>query len=194
MANLTFIYGAMGAGKTISLIKDAYNYEKNGHKVLVVKPNVDTKGGSKIVTRIGLQREVDLWLEKNEYIEKIITKKKLKEYAVIFVDEAQFLTPKQIEELWMISKDYDIPVNCYGLKTDFSSKFFVGSKRIYELADNFEELRIQCVCGKDAKFNARKVNGEFVSKGSSVVIDGKHDNVEYVPLCPKCYRKNVLRK
>lgn len=194
MANLTFIYGAMGAGKTISLIKDAYNYEKNHHKVLVIKPIVDTKGGSKIVTRIGLERNVDLWLDKNDRVIKQIGKKRLKEYAVIFIDEAQFLNPKQVEELWMISKDYDIPVNCYGLKNDFSSKFFKGSKRIFELADKFEELRIQCSCGKDAKFNARKVNNKFVSKGSSVVIDGEDDNIEYVPLCPKCYRKNVLNK
>lgn len=194
MAKLTFIYGAMGSGKSISLIKDTYNYKKNGYKVLVIKPQVDTKCASKVSTRIGLEIETDILLSKKDYILKRLTKKQLQQYSVIMVDEAQFLETKQVDELWKITQDFDIPVNCYGLKTDFTSHFFVGSKRLLELADTFEELKIQCSCKNEAHFNARKINGKFVKKGNVVEIDGERDNVEYVPLCSECYRKNVLNK
>lgn len=192
MAKLYFRYGAMGSGKSTILMQVAHNYEQRGFKVFVIKPKVDTKGDTKLVSRIGIMREVDWVIDSNEPVYSkidVLTDKT----ECILVDEAQFLTEKQVLELWKISKDYDIPVVCYGLKTNFKGKLFEGSKALLEVGDSFEELVTVCVCGMKARFNARKVNGEFTATGDEVVIDGT-SNIEYTALCGKCYLEKVLKK
>lgn len=185
MAKLYFRYGAMNCGKTSALLQVAYNYEEKGKEVMILKSIVDTKGDDNLVSRIGLKRKVDLILKLEDNIyEKI--KSNTERLACMLVDEAQFLTQKQVTELWQITKECNIPVICYGLRTDFQTNGFPGSIRLMELADELEELVTICRCGKKAKFNARKVNGVFVNHGNQVAIDGA-DSVTYEPLCGNCY-------
>ena len=190
MSKLYYRYGAMNSGKTTLLLQVAHNYEERGMKVLILKPKIDTKGDNKIVTRIGLKRKVDHIIEtdKNltEYLNNIPD-----DIACILVDESQFLTRDQVDELFMFTKLSDISVICYGLKTDFKTMSFPGSLRLFELSDVMEELYTICRCGKRAKFNARIVNGEFTSSGEQVAIDGEN-HVEYESLCGKCYLEKVL--
>ena len=188
MAKLYFRFGAMNCGKTSSLLQVAHNYEENNKKVIIIKSKIDTKAENKISSRIGLTRKVDILLEKDEDIEKYFDEWN-NNIDCILVDEAQFLNQKQIEQLWLVTKMYDIPVMCYGLKTDFKSHLFEGSKRILELADQIEELTTICSCGKKAKFNTRFVDGNFTLEGDEVVIDGSNSNIEYKPMCGKCYMK-----
>lgn len=191
MAKLYFRYGAMNSGKSTALMQVAHNYEERDQKVLVIKPMIDTKGDDMLVSRIGLKRKVDILLSSDETLESYnIDYSKI---SCLLVDEAQFLTPKQITELWIISKLYDTPVICYGLRSDFKTNSFPGSKRLMELADEIEEMITICRCGKRAKFNGRKVNGRFVSEGEQVVIDNNNEEVTYESLCGKCYMEKVLK-
>lgn len=180
----------MNSGKSTALMQVAYNYEERDQQVLVIKSLVDTKGSDMLVSRIGIKRKVDILLPQNRTLESYnIDYSKI---ACLLVDEAQFLTPQQITELWLITKIHNIPVICYGLRTDFKTNSFPGSQRLMELADEIEELITICRCGKRAKFNARKVNEEFVSDGEQVVID-ETNNVTYEALCGKCYIQKVLK-
>lgn len=188
MAKLYFRYGAMGAGKSTMLMQVAHNYEEKGLNVLVVKSIVDTKGEDKLVSRIGIERKVDVLLKNSDILSKTHS---LNNISCILVDESQFLNKKQVEDLWYISKELDIPVICYGLKVNFKGEFFDGSKRLMELADTFDELITICKCGKKARFNARKVNGEYTLSGDDVLIDGTK-NIEYEALCGKCYLEKVI--
>lgn len=191
MAKLHFRYSAMNAGKTTIMLQTAYNYEERNQKVLIIKPSIDTKGGRQVVSRIGLSRDVDYLISPDDSIfDKI--KDCLNWVNCILVDEAQFLRKSQVEELYYITKLYNIPVIAFGLRTDFRTNGFEGSIRLLELADALEEMPTICRCGKKARFNARKVNGEFTSDGDSVVIDGTQ-NVEYESLCGSCYIKKVLK-
>ena len=185
MSKLYFRYGAMNCGKSTLLMQVAHNYEENKKTVILIKSVIDTKGKDHLESRIGIKRKVDVLLGRKENVEKALSK--FKKIDCILVDEAQFLSPNQIEELWKITKQKDIPVICYGLRADFQSHLFEGSKRLLELADEIEELITICSCGKRAKFNARYVNGKFTLKGKEVVIDGSDEKVEYRPLCGKCY-------
>lgn len=193
MAKLYFRYGAMNCGKSSALMQVAHNYNENGMKVIVIKSSVDTKGGNHLESRIGLKRKVDILLDKEQSLESYYDIWQEDNIACILVDECQFLTEKQVEELWLVSKMIDIPVICYGLKTDFQSYLFEGSKRLLELADDITELTTICSCGKRAKFNARYVDGEFVTEGETVVIDGAVAEVQYRPLCGKCYIKKKYK-
>ncbi len=190
MAKLHFRYGAMNVGKTTIMIQTAYNYEERGQKVLLIKPSIDTKGNEKIVSRIGLARDVDALISPDD---KIFDKigNCLDWANCILVDEAQFLTKSQVDELYYITKLYNIPVIAFGLRTDFKSNGFEGSTRLLELADALEEMPTICRCGKKARFSARKVNGEFTSDGDIVLIDGT-PNIEYESLCGSCYIHKVL--
>lgn len=191
MSKLHFKYATMNSGKTIDLMRTAYNYEENGYKVLIIKPSIDTKGNDEIVTRVGLSRKVDLLLATSDTIlDKI---EGLENVKCIFVDEAQFLTTKQVDELYLITKKYDIPVICYGLRLNFKMESFEGSKRLLEIAEELEELITLCKCGEVARYVGRKVNGEYVSSGNEVVIDGANKSVEYIPLCGKCYLRDVKK-
>ncbi len=191
MSKLYFRYGAMNSGKTTLLLQVAHNYEERGMKVVILKPMIDTKGEDTIVTRIGLKRKVDHLIEKDEklinYLNKIPN-----DIVCILVDEAQFLTRDQVDELFMFTKFKDIPVICYGLRNDFKTLAFPGSLRLFELSDVMEELYTICRCGKRAKFNARIVNGEFTALGEQVAIDGEN-KVAYESLCGKCYLEKVLK-
>ena len=192
MAKLNFRYGAMNSGKTTILIQTAYNYEERNQKVIVIKPKVDTKGEEYIVSRVGIKRRVDELIGENE---KIIDKcsKYFENINCIIVDEAQFLKSEQIDELWYITKMYDIPVIAFGLRTDFKINLFEGSSRLLALSDDIQEMPTICRCGVKARFNVRKVNGQCVTDGESIVIDNDKD-VEYESVCGKCYIEKVLKK
>lgn len=192
MAKLYFKYGAMGSGKSTVLMQVAHNYQQRGFNVFVIKPKIDTKGDTKLVSRIGITREVDWVIDSNEEVYSKIDAL-TNNIECVLVDEAQFLKESQVLELWKLSKEYDIPVICYGLKTNFKGKLFEGSKALLEVSDSFEELVTVCECGTKARFNARKVNNEFTADGDEVVIDGA-SNVEYTALCGKCYLQKVLKK
>ena len=192
MAKLYFRYGAMNCGKSSALMQVAHNYEENGKKVVVIKSSIDTKGGDSLESRIGLKRKVDILINRDSSFKEHIGR--LVEADCILVDEAQFLTEKQVEDLWVISKIQDIPVICYGLKTDFQSYLFEGSKRLLELADELDELITICKCGKRAKFNGRYINNVFQTEGKEVLIDGSDATVEYRPMCGKCYIKEKYKK
>lgn len=191
MAKLYFRYGAMNCGKSTALLQVAYNYEERDNKVILIKPSTDTKGENKVVSRIGISREVDyLIMEDESIIAKV--KAELASLNCILVDEAQFFSKEQINELFAIAKIYEVPVICYGIRTDFKTNSFEGSKRLMELADELTELETICRCGKIARFNARMVNGNFVSEGDQVAIDETND-VTYESLCGKCYLKKVMK-
>ena len=176
MSSLTFRYGAMNCGKSSALMQVAHNYEENDKVVRIIKSKIDTKANDKLSSRIGLMRKVDILIEKDESFEKYFDDWNDNVHCIL-VDEAQFLSEKQIEELWLVTKMYDIPVICYGLKTDFRSQLFEGSKRLLELSDVIEELVTICDCGKKARFNTRFVNGEFTLEGDEVLIDGSDSKV-----------------
>lgn len=190
MAKLLFRYGAMNSGKTTILIQTAYNYEERDQKVIVIKPSEDTKGATKIVSRLGVDREVDYLINKDTNIIDLI-EDRINELDCILVDETQFITKEQAFQLMVIAKVYDIHVIAYGLRTDFRSNGFEGATRLLELADELQEMPTICRCGKKARFNGRKVNGEFVTEGESVAIDNSPD-YEYESLCGKCYLEKVL--
>lgn len=194
MANLEFRYGPMNSGKSMALLQMAYNYEENNKKVILIKSVIDTKGGDYLVSRIGPKRKIQIKLNKKDSLLSDEYMEKFKENDAILVDEAQFLTKSQVEDLWIISKKLDIPVICFGLKTNFKSEFFEGSKRLFELSDKFKELETICECGKKAFFNARKINGKYVRDGLENVIDGENEKIKYVPLCGKCYLEKVFKR
>lgn len=191
MAKLHFRYGAMNSGKSTALMQVAYNYEELNYKVIVMKSSLDTKGENYLVSRIGAKRKIDHYIYPNASVKNLIKEDLSKKISCILIDEAQFLKAKQVEELYIISKEYDIPVICYGLRTDFRSETFEGSKRLLELADEMEELITICPCGKKARFNARKINGKYTRIGKTIEIDGADESVEYLPLCGDCYIKLV---
>lgn len=190
MAKLYFRYGAMNCGKSTSLLQVAYNCNEKGKEAILIKPKSDKKGEDKVVSRIGISRHVDYLIDEHEKIFDVIGEK-INELDYILADEAQFFSEDQITELFVISKMYDISVICYGLKSDFKTNSFPGSKRLFELADELQELETICKCGTKARFNARVVNGKYVNEGEQVAIDG-FDNVTYESLCGKCYLKEVL--
>lgn len=192
MAKLYFRYGAMNSGKTTLLLQVAHNYEERGMNILIFKPSIDTKGGKKIVSRLGAEREVDYLLNKDNNISSFLDLNNLPN--AILIDEAQFLTTNQVDELYYISKEYDVPVLAYGLRNDFKLDTFEGASRLLALADSIEELKTICRCGKKATQNLRLLNGQAVFDGDSVLIDDGKSNFEYEAVCGECYirsrRKN----
>ena len=189
MSKLYFRFGAMNCGKTTALLQVAHNYEEKGMNVIVIKSSIDKKGDKNIVSRLGIDREVDLLISPNE---KILDNINLENINCILVDEVQFMPKEQIKELWMIAKLKNIPVICYGLKTNFKGELFEGTKAVIELADELEELATICKCGKKAKFNARLINDKYVYDGEEVAIDGI--DAKYEPLCGKCFIEKVLNE
>ncbi len=183
MSKLFFRYGTMGSGKSAALLQTAYNYEQKNMPIVLIKPSIDTKGEDEVISRIGIHRQVDILLNKNDTV--LSNMKPIRPYAIL-VDEAQFLTPTQVDELWTITKEYDIPVLCYGLRCDFQMKGFPGSTRLLEIADDIEELKTICNCGKKATQNLRKVNNMPVFSGEQVVIDNNSE-IQYEGVCGKCY-------
>lgn len=186
MAKLHFKYGAMNSGKSDTLIKTAYNYEERGLNVLVVKPSVDTKGDDFVTARGGHRRQADISADENTDLAQVVSQKP--DIACVLVDEAQFLTPTQISQLFEVAKKQNISVICYGLRADFRATLFPGSRRLLEVSDNIEKLPTMCFCGSQAEFNTRKVNGAYTFEGDQVAIDGE-DLVEYDSLCGLCYMR-----
>lgn len=188
MSKLYFRYGAMNCGKSTNLLQVAHNYEERGMRVVIIKPKTDTKGGSSIVSRLGVARKVDMLIAPEDNIYDLIEKWNREKWKIdcILIDEVQFLKKEQIDQLFKIAVIQDIPTICYGLRTDFLMNGFEGSSRLLLIAHSIEELKTICDCGKKAILNGRKINGRFVFEGEQVAID-KENNVEYEALCPKCY-------
>jgi len=190
MAKLHFKYGAMNSGKSDTLIKTAYNYIERGLSIVVIKPSVDTKGDRQIVARGGAERTVDVLappdMNLRDAVKTFCKDQGSEKLSCVLIDEAQFLTDTQISQLMEIAKLDNISVIAYGLRADFRTELFPGSKRLLELADNIEKLPTMCRCGNQAEFNCRKVNDKFVFQGSQVAIDGE-GAVTYESLCGTCY-------
>lgn len=192
MAKLHFKYGAMNSGKSDTLIKTAYNYIERGLSIVTMKPSVDTKGDNRIVARAGAERVVDIIATPDTNVRqamKDFTKQQgIDRLACVLIDEAQFLTEDQVDQLLEVAKLDNISVIAYGLRVDFRTELFPGSKRLLEVADNIEKLPTMCRCGNQAEFNCRKVDGAFVFEGDQVAIDGE-GAVTYESLCGACYLK-----
>ena len=188
MAKLYFRYGAMNSGKSTALMQVAHNYEEQGMRVLVTKPQLDTKGGDRLVSRLGVTRKVDLLVPSAMNVLDAIRTNLTTQgpLACVLCDESQFFTPAQAEQLFLATVELNVPVICYGLRTDFTLKGFPGATRLLELAHTIEEMKTICTCGRKATCNMRKVNGEFVFSGAQVAIDQEND-VQYVSKCPQCY-------
>lgn len=187
MAKLYFKFGAMGSSKTAQALITKFNYEEMGMKVMLAKPAIDTRDGADIVkSRIGLEQKAVV-LSKTDDIYSLF-KSTYNSSNVIIVDECQFLTEQQVDQLSAIAMYEDIPVMCFGLRTDFTSHLFEGSKRLFEIADSVSEIKSVCKCGLKATVNARvDDNGKIVYSGEQVVIGG---NDRYIPMCRKCWLKH----
>lgn len=194
MAKLYFRYGAMSSGKTLDLLKVYYNYKEKGMSTLVLKPLVDTKGDSDVISRVGSRLRVNYLVDDDDNIYDIVQNEILKKkISCILVDEAQFLIKQHVDQLSDVVDLLDIPVICYGLRADFRGNLFEGSKRLFEVADSIEELKTVCDCGKKAIWNVRYVNDVITFKGSQIAIDNT-DNVTYKSMCRKCMKKLRERK
>jgi len=192
MAKLYFRYGAMNSGKSTSLLQVAYNYEERGQKVLLAKPLIDSKGDELIVSRLGVTRAVDFTVGASDDVYAVFQREResvIRTHAVdvacLLVDEAQFFSPQQVDDLLRIAIREGIPVLAYGIRTDFQTAAFPGSRRLLEIAHTLEELKTICRCGRKAVFNARTIDGRFVFDGDQVAIDGV--DVAYEALCGLCY-------
>lgn len=192
MAKLYFRYGAMNCGKTTALLQVAHNYEERGLNVLIIKPKVDTKGGDTIVSRIGASRKVDFLADDDMQLYDTIHQwdKDVEAIDCVLVDESQFLSKLHVEQLFNTTVYDDIPVICYGLRTDFKTQLFPGAERLLALAHSIEEMKTICRCGKKALFNARFADGRFSIEGSQVEIDNQAE-IEYISLCADCYFREL---
>jgi thymidine kinase len=206
VAKLYFRYGAMNSGKSTSLLQAAYNYEERGQHVLLAKPEIDTKGADEISSRLGVTRKVDFLVRPDDDLRALFAEHRARvqqeaeaalipeqsdrpvDLACFLIDEAQFLTPEQVDDLLRIVVLDGIPVLAYGIRTDFKTKAFPGSARLMELSHSLEELKTICRCGRKALFNARLVGGRFVFDGDQVAIDElSSDRVTYEALCAEDY-------
>ncbi|WP_345799948.1 thymidine kinase [Microbacterium sp. AZCO] len=206
MAKLYFRYGAMNSGKSTSLLQAAHNYEERGHHVLLAKPAIDTKGADEISSRLGVTRAVDFLVWPDDDLRAVFAEHRARvrreataslvpeadehpvDVACLLLDEAQFLTRDQVDDLLRIVVLDGIPVLAYGIRTDFQTRAFPGSRRLMELAHSLEELKTICRCGRKALFNARLVGGRFVFEGDQVAIDElTSERVTYEALCAEDY-------
>lgn len=184
MSKLYFRYSPMNAGKSTALLQVAYNYKERGQRSIIAKPNVDTKS-PEVLSRLNISAKVDWSINPEHNLIEDFLDKETEKIDCILVDEAQFLEPQQIEQLFFIAVMKNIPVLAYGIRSDFQTKAFPGSIRLFELAHSIEEMKTICRCGAKAMFNGRKINGEFVSEGEQVAIDGQQ--AEYESLCGRCF-------
>lgn len=183
MAKLYFRYGAMNSGKSTALMQVAHNYEEQGMRVLILKPKVDTKGSGDLVSRLGVRRPADLLVPPDmDLVEAVrAASSEGRPLACVLCDESQFLTAEQAEQLFMVTVELNIPVICYGLRTDFKGELFPGSAELLATADVIEEVKTICWCGKKAAFNARfDQHGHVVKEGAQVVLGA---NDKYIGLC-----------
>ncbi len=189
MAKLYFKYGAMGSSKTAQALIAKYNYEENDLNVWLIKPSADTRDGEQILrSRIGLQATVQVICPDCD-IAQLFRNTRVGSCDVIIVDECQFMTPAQIDQLRSIVNDYNVPVMCFGLRTDFQTHLFPGSHRLMEIADAIEEIKTICDCGAKATVNARiDSQGHIVTEGAQVLLGG---NDAYIAMCHKCYIRGI---
>ncbi len=187
MAKLYFKYGAMGSSKSAQALITKFNYEELGMTVWLIKPSVDTRDGvGTIRSRIGLQCEAQVISPEQDVGEEY---RKAGQHDVIIADEAQFFTPEQIDQLRTLVDDEDLPVLCFGLRTDFLTHFFPGAQRLMELADSLTEIKTVCACGRKATVNARiDAQGRIVTQGDQVFLGG---NDSYIAMCHKCWRDKI---
>ena len=188
MAKLYFKYGAMGSSKTAQALITKYNYEENDLNVWLIKPSADTRDGAAILrSRIGLEATVEVIPPSMDVYDRFRDSRK-DTCNVIIVDECQFMTEAQIEQLRAIVNDFGVPVLCFGLRTDFQTRLFPGSRRLMELADCIEEIKTMCDCGAKATVNARINDGYIVTEGAQVVLGG---NDSYIAMCHRCYLHGI---
>ena len=188
MAKLYFKYGAMGSSKTAQALITKYNYEENDMRVWLLKPSADTRDGESIIrSRIGLEAECEIATPDRNIYDRF-REGFLGNCNAVIVDECQFLTVKQIDQLRAIVNDFNVPVMCFGLRTDFQTKLFPGSRRLMELADCIEEIKTMCDCGCKATVNARISDGYIVTEGAQVVLGG---NDSYIAMCHRCYIRSI---
>lgn len=192
MAKLYFFYGAMNSGKTTRILQCAFNYEEQGMNPIIMKPKIDTKGNDYIVSRIGAKRKVDYLINQKENIYDVIVEK-YTNVDLLIIDEAQFLTERHVNQLMDVVIDLDIPVMCFGLRTDFMGRSFPGSRRLLDIAHELTEIKTICECGHKAMFNVRIVDGKVQTEGESVAIDGE-GKVTYTVACARCFRLKTHRK
>jgi len=187
MAKLYFKYGAMGSSKSAQALITKFNYEELGMSVWLIKPSIDTRDGADIVkSRIGLEAHAQIITPEQSITEEF---KKQDKHDVIIADEAQFFTPEQIEQLRDIVDEENMPVLCFGLRTDFLTHFFPGAMRLMELADSLTEIKTVCACGRKATVNARiDENGNVITHGGQILLGG---NDSYVAMCHKCWKSKI---
>lgn len=185
MAKLYFKYGAMGSSKSAQALITKFNYEELGMKVWLIKPSIDTRDGAGIIkSRIGLKEEAHVITPEQNIVEEYY---KAGNVDVIISDESQFFTPEQIDQLRTLVDEEDLPVLCFGLRTDFLTHFFPGSQRLMELADSLTEIKTVCSCGRKATVNARiDEHGNIITHGDQVFLGG---NDSYVAMCHKCWKQ-----
>lgn len=186
MAKLYFRHGTVGSAKTLNLLAVAHNYRQQGKKVLLMKPDLDTRFGKKqIKSRAGLEMQADVLIANESSLRGL----DYSGVSCILVDEVQFLSAKVIEELRRIALEHDIPILCYGLRTDFKSHLFEGSARLFELADSIEEVKATChFCNRKSIMNLKHVNGQAVKEGPTVELGAEE---KYFPTCYKCYCREI---
>lgn len=189
MAKLYFKYGAMGSSKTAQALITRYNYEENDLRVWLIKPSADSRDGEAVIrSRIGLEGVAQILSPEADVLEIFRTEQQDK-CDVIIVDECQFLTEAQIDQLRAIVDEHNVPVMCFGLRTDFQCHLFAGSRRLMEVADTIQEIKTICDCGAKATVNARiDSEGHIVTQGEQLFLGG---NDSYIAMCHKCWVRGI---
>ena len=190
MAKLYFKYGAMGSSKTANALITKFNYEERGMRVWLIKPALDVRDGADTVrSRIGLSADADAISRETNIYDLF---RDGRDDHVIIADECQFFTPEQIDQLRQIVDECDVPVLCFGLRTDFLTHLFEGSRRLFEVADSISEIKTICSCGKKAIVNARiDGEGKIVTEGGQILLGG---NDSYVAMCHNCWKNEIKRQ
>ena len=187
MAKLYFKYGAMDSSKSAQALITKFNYEELGMRVWLIKPSVDTRDGADVIkSRIGLSARAQVITPEQDLVEEY---RRAGKHDVIISDEAQFFTPEQIDQLRFLVDEDDLPVLCFGLRTDFLTHFFPGAQRLMELADSITEIKTVCACGRKATVNARiDADGRIVTSGGQILLGG---NDSYIAMCHRCWKKKI---
>jgi len=186
VAKLYFRHGTVGSAKTMNLLAVAHNYQAQGKRVVLIKPALDDRFGQGVIrSRAGLEKPADILVDNDSVLDPAT----FAGAACVLVDEAQFVSPSVVDQLRSLSRDLDVPVICYGLRTDFRTQLFAGAKRLLELADSIEEIKTTCYfCEKKAIFNLKLLNGKPTLSGPSVDLG---DEEKYLPACASCYTEQT---
>jgi thymidine kinase len=192
MAKLYFRYGAMGASKTANALMVEYNYHERDQRAVLMKPSVDARDGAKTIkSRVGMSKDAELIFSDTDVFKKVEKMNEEQTVDCVVIDEAQFLSPKQVDQLCKVVDEMGIPVITYGIRTDFLGELFPGSERLMAMADSIEEIKTVCWCSRKAIMNARVVDGKVVKEGEKILLGG---NESYVALCRKHWAAGVLKQ